>query len=204
MLRDYRQSRRCDSDNIENKKRGYDGMELITVRAVLSTAKLSSFVTSQTSEITVDLAGIPGDRHYGLLRPASPRQKIYPRGTRVANRRQITIVSVEECTKIAENMGLPEIRPEWLGANIMLTHLALGSRLLFAAQAGAGLICEGENLPCLGPGIQIAAFYNRPQLAKDFVKAAARLRGIICSVEREGTIATGDVCRIIPFKIGII
>jgi hypothetical protein len=184
-------------------------MEHITVKVVLRTLESSSFVTHQVPNITVDLAGIPGDRHYGLLRPASSRQKMYPSGTMVANRRQITIVTEDECAMIAERMGLPEIRPQWLGANLMLsglsggiTSLPLGSRLVFPE--GAGLICEGENLPCLGPGKQIAAFYNQPELAKEFVKAAANSRGIICSIEREGSIMLGDICSIIPYKIGII
>jgi hypothetical protein len=183
--------------------------KLIIVKAVLRTAESSSFVTHQVPSITVDIAGIPGDRHYGILRPATSRQKMYPRGTMVANRRQITVVSEEECVLIAESMGLPEIRPEWLGANLMLsglrkviTSLSLGSRLLFPE--GAGLICEGENLPCLGPGKQIADFYNQPELAAAFVKAAANSRGIICSIEREGTIQLGDICTIIPYKRGII
>lgn len=185
------------------------GTDLITVKAVLRTAESSSFVTHQVPSITVDVAGIPGDRHYGLLRPATSRQKIYPRGTMVANRRQITIISEKECALIAERMGLPEIRPEWLGANLLLsglsegiTSLPLGSRLLFPE--GAGLICEGENLPCFGPGKQIAAFYNQPELAASFVKAAANSRGIICSIEREGSITSGDICTIIPYKRGII
>jgi hypothetical protein len=183
--------------------------EVITVKAVLCTEESSSFVTHQVPSITVDIAGIPGDRHYGLLRLASSRQKIYLRGTMVANRRQITIVSEEECAMIADRMGIQEIRPEWLGANLLLsglsegiTSLPLGSRLLFPE--GAGLICEGENLPCLGPGKQIAAFYNQPELAATFVIAAANSRGIICSIEREGSITLGDICTIIPYKRGII
>jgi hypothetical protein len=179
-------------------------MEHIKVKAILHTDKLDSFVTQQVQSLVVDLAGIPGDRHYGLLRPADVRQKIYPRGTLIANRRQISIVSEEECAMIAKRMGLPEIRPEWLGANLMLsgynggiTTLPLGTRLLFLQ--GTGLICEGENLPCLGPGEIIAAYYNQPELAKDFVKAAVKSRGIVCSVEREGSIALGEMCTIIPF-----
>jgi hypothetical protein len=106
---------------------------------------------------------------------------------------------------IAKRMGLPEIRPEWLGANLLLsgynagiTSLPLGTRLLFPQ--GTGLICEGENLPCLGPGKIIAAYYNQPELAKAFVKAAAVSRGIVCSVEREGSIALNEICTIVPFQ----
>jgi hypothetical protein len=52
--------------------------------------------------------------------------------------------------------------------------------------------------------MQIAEFYNQPELAKDFVKAVANSRGIICSIEREGSIMLGDICSIIPYKRGII
>ncbi|CAN7762615.1 MOSC domain-containing protein [Paenibacillus sp. LjRoot153] len=176
-------------------------MDLIKVKAVMIADDEGSFLTRQVQSCTVDLGGIPGDRHYGLLRPADGRQKIYPRGTPIANRRQISIVSQEECAIIAKIMGLPEIRPEWLGANLALngysglTCLPLGSRLIFSE--GTGLICEGENLPCIGPGKIIADFYGEPELAKTFVKAAFKLRGIVCSVEREGPIVLDDICTII-------
>lgn len=161
----------------------------------------STFVTRPVAHIQVDLGGIPNDRHYGLLRPADSRQKIYPRGTMIANRRQISIVSIEECQKIATNLGIPEIRPEWLGSNIILrnfpdiTSLPQGARLIFSS--GTGLISEGENLPCIGPGKVIASFYDKTSLAPAFVKAATKLRGIVCSVEREGIIRDDDTVQII-------
>jgi len=171
------------------------------VEAVLIADDPSTFVTREVQEIQVELGGIPGDRHYGLLRPADSRQPFYPRGTMIANRRQISIVSREECERIAANLGVPEIHPEWLGANILLsglpdlTALPQGARLLFAS--GAGLISEGENLPCIGPGNVIAHMTGQPELAKRFVKAAQKLRGIVCSVEREGVISGKDQAEIL-------
>ncbi|MCI3918711.1 MOSC domain-containing protein [Paenibacillus sp. TRM 82003] len=156
-----------------------------------------SFVTRAVPSVRVELGGIPGDRHYGLLRPADVRQKIYPRGTPIANRRQISIVSLEECAVIAERMGVPLLRPEWFGANLMLsglerlTSLEAGARLVFPD--GTGLICEGENEPCSQVAKVIASQYERDELRKSFVPSARRLRGIVCSVEREGVIAQGDV-----------
>ena len=73
-----------------------------TVQFVLLADDPSTFVTRTVPLIDIELAGIPGDRHYGLLRPADSRQKIYKRGTMIANRRQISIVSEEECALIAE------------------------------------------------------------------------------------------------------
>ncbi|MEO2202552.1 MOSC domain-containing protein [Paenibacillus pabuli] len=171
-----------------------------TVQFVLLADDPSTFVTRPVPLIDVELAGIPGDRHYGLLRPADSRQKIYKRGTPIANRRQISIVSEEECALIAELMNIPEVRPEWLGANMLvrgidrLTELPAGTRLLFPD--GTGLICEGENLPCVHPGKMIEQVYKQDGLRKKFVPAARKKRGIVCSVEREGVIHTGDTIEV--------
>ena len=170
------------------------------IEAVLTAEDPSTFVTERRSAIRVELGGIPGDRHYGLLVAADVRQSFYARGTMIANRRQISIVSAEDCAKIAGNLGVDRIEPEWLGANILLsgypdfTQLPLGSRLI--VPDGAGLICEGENLPCLGPGEEIEAALGTAGLAERFVKAARKLRGIVCSIEREGEIRSGDAIRI--------
>ncbi|WP_274365645.1 MOSC domain-containing protein [Paenibacillus thermotolerans] len=174
--------------------------EQAVVERVMLADDPSTFVTREVDIINVELGGIPGDRHYGLLRPADSRQKIYPRGTLIANRRQISIVSLEDCALIAEHLGLPEIKPEWLGANIVvsgietLTELPSGTRLVFPN--GTGLICEGENLPCIGPGKVIEAMSGISGIRTKFVPAAKKLRGIVCSVEREGVIAKGDAIKV--------
>ncbi|MBB3110688.1 hypothetical protein FHS18_002755 [Paenibacillus phyllosphaerae] len=172
-----------------------------TTEAVLIADEKGNFVTRRVPEIEVELAGIPGDRHYGLLVPADSRQSIYERGTMIANRRQISIISVEECEEIAQGMGIEAIEPEWLGANLLvsgiqgLTLLPVGTRLVFPD--GTGLICEGENEPCVLPGKKIAAAISDESLAKKFVPNAKRKRGIVCSIEREGIIRAGDEIRII-------
>ncbi len=176
----------------------------VVVEKVLFADDPSTFVTKEISRILVELGGIPGDRHYGILRPADSRQKMYPRGTMIANRRQISIVSVEECQQVADHMGVPEIKPEWLGANLLvsgiekLTELPLGSRLLFPD--GTGLICEGENEPCIGPGKEIEKAYHLEGLHKIFVPSARKLRGIVCSVEREGNISKGDNIKVVKVR----
>ncbi|CAG7626752.1 MOSC domain-containing protein [Paenibacillus allorhizosphaerae] len=173
----------------------------IVVDCVLLADDPTTFVTREVFSVQVEIGGIPNDRHYGILRPADSRQNIYPRGTMIANRRQISIVSREECARIAGLMGLPVIKPEWLGANLMvsglesLTELAAGTRLLFPD--GTGLICEGENLPCVGPGKVIESMHDQPGLHRKFVAAAKKSRGIVCSVEREGRINKGDTVRVI-------
>jgi hypothetical protein len=168
----------------------------LAIEAVYLADDPSTFVTRRVGEIPIELGGIPGDRHYGLLRPADSRQKIYPRGTMIANRRQISVVSAEECAQIAEELGLPEVRPEWLGANVLVagmaafTLLPAGARLLVPERIG--LICEGENLPCKHPGDVIERETGEAGIAARFVRAAKRRRGIVCSVEREGVLRAGD------------
>ena len=173
---------------------------IAVVEAVMLAEDPSTFITRHVPFLKVELGGIPGDRHYGLLRPADSRQKFYPRGTLIANRRQISIVSAEECLQIAKNMGLPEIKPEWLGANILisgfgeLSHLEQGTRFLFPD--GTGLICEGENLPCMGPDKVIRNHYSELESRISFVAGAKKMRGIVCSVEKEGVISYGDEMKI--------
>ncbi|SEM67975.1 MOSC domain-containing protein [Lihuaxuella thermophila] len=169
--------------------------------AVLIADQPETFVTRRIPEAYFEMGGIPGDRHFGITRPADSRQPMYPRGTKIFNRRQITILSAEECEEIADRLGIEEVLPEWLGANLLLkgipalTSLTMGSRLLFPS--GAGLICQGENLPCRLPGEVIQKMNSHhPKLAANFVKAADRRRGIVCLVERPGIVRQGDTVRI--------
>lgn len=94
-------------------------------------------------------------------------------------------------------MGVPSIFPEWLGANVAIsgipdfTTLKEGSRLIFPS--GAALLCEGENDPCIQPGEVIQSYYpDKPKLAPAFVRHALGIRGIVCIVERPGTVYAGD------------
>ncbi|WP_371117533.1 MOSC domain-containing protein [Paenibacillus sp. cl123] len=168
----------------------------IMVEGVYIADTPSTFITRRVGEIDIKLGGIPGDRHFGLLRKADSRQRIYPRGTMIANRRQISIVSVEECTLIAEKLGIPEVCPEWLGANVLVsglegfTLLPQGVRLIVPGRVG--LICEGENLPCKGPGDVIEQESGIVGTGSRFVRAAKQCRGIVCSVEQEGLLYAGD------------
>lgn len=160
-------------------------------------ADTPSFVTEKKEEISIDYGGIPGDLHFGLTKTAGAREPMYKKGTEIFNRRQISIVSVEECLAIAERLNIPAVLPEWLGANIalsglpQLTHVREGSRLVFPS--GVALLCEGENEPCIQPGEVIQKqFPDKPKLASRFVRHAMGRRGIVCVVERPGVIAQGD------------
>jgi MOSC domain-containing protein YiiM len=168
--------------------------------AVLTTPDPADFGTTPVQRVTLDLGGIPGDRHHGLTRTAQSWDRAHPTGVPIRNRRQLTLVSVEELAVVAELLGLAEVRPEWLGANVAvegladLTALPAGSILVFAS--GAALTCEGENDPCRKAGARIARESGVDSAAGAFVKAAAGRRGILCSVERAGVITAGDEVRI--------
>ncbi len=147
------------------------------------------------------LPGLSIERHRGMARAADARVPWYPRGTPIRNSRQVSIVSSAELAEIARALGIPEVKPEWLGANLVvdggerLSMLPRGSRLFFPGDAVVAV--EDQNSPCRGPGRVIAAQYpGRAQLDLDFVKVATRLRGLVAWVERAGTIHDGDAVEI--------
>ncbi|MDF0728872.1 MOSC domain-containing protein [Cytobacillus sp. S13-E01] len=175
---------------------------IIKVEAILKASNTETFVTNRVSHVNVEFGGIPGDRHFGITDKAGVRQPMYERGTEIFNRRQISIVSVEDCGLIAKELGVSEIKPEWLGANILVsgishfTTLTMGSRFLFPD--GTGLINNGENLPCKFPGQEIQkAYSDMPDLAKKFIIAGKKRRGIVCSVERPGKISVNDEIKLL-------
>jgi hypothetical protein len=172
------------------------------INAVLIADDSKTFVTRGISEANLEFGGIRGDRHFGITSKADSRQPMYPRGTEILNRRQITIVSVEELDKIAEELGVESVLPEWLGANVLikgfpeLTKLTMGSRILFPS--GAGLICMGENQPCTLPGDEIQKHYeDHEKLSFRFVRAGYKRRGIVCAVERPGMIHKNDEVQVL-------
>jgi len=172
------------------------------INAVLIADDSKTFVTRRIPEANLEFGGIRGDRHFGVTCKADSRQPMYPRGTEILNRRQITIVSVEELDRIAEELGVESVLPEWLGANLLLkefpdlTKLTMGSRILFPS--GAGLICMGENQPCTLPGDEIQKHYeDHEKLSFRFVRAGYKRRGIVCAVERPGIIHENDEVQIL-------
>jgi len=174
----------------------------IEISAIFIANQDDTFVTNKTEEAVLEYGGIPGDLHFGLTKLAGARESMYKRGTEIFNRRQISIVSVEECALIAEKLEVEQILPEWLGANIAikgfsnLTKLSPGSRIIFPS--GAGILCEGENLPCTQPGEVIQNKYpDIPGLTTRFVKVSLGQRGIVGIVERPGRISSEDTGKII-------
>lgn len=175
------------------------------VESVCIADQKDTFITNKVSEANLKYGGIPGDRHFGMTKPAGVRELMYNRGTEIYNRRQVTVVSVEECALIAERMGIDQVLPEWLGANIALkgfgnlTSLTPGSRIIFPS--GAGILCEGENLPCVKPGKVILENYlDKQNLSTGFVKSSLGLRGIFGIVECPGEIVAGDNVKVVAYN----
>ncbi|KQX66924.1 MULTISPECIES: MOSC domain-containing protein [unclassified Paenibacillus] len=170
------------------------------IEAVLIADDASTFVTREIDGVELSFGGIEGDRHFGLFAKADSRQPMYKRGQEIMNRRQLSIVSVEELQGIAQRLGVETIKPEWLGANIVvsgapeLTKLPMGIRMILPS--GGGLVCEGENEPCAGPGKQIANYYGDRSLTQQFIKHAGQSRGIVAYVERPGELKPGDLVEI--------
>lgn len=140
-------------------------------------------------------SGMEGDCHGGLTRASDSRMlKQYKRGTEVRNSRQVSILSREELAEVAARMAIPAVKPEWVGANMLvsgipdLTLLPPGSRLQFPS--GAMLVVDAENHPCRYPAEIIAR--HHPDPAVGFVKAAMHKRGVVGWVEAEGPIRSGD------------
>ncbi len=149
------------------------------------------------SVLRVDLlfSGIDGDCHGGLTRKSDSRMlKQFKRGTEVKNTRQVSILSTEELAEVAEAMGIPEVKAEWVGANLVtsgipdLTLLPPSTRLQFPS--GAMIVVDIENLPCRYPAAIIEKHY--PEQVKGFVSAAKHKRGVVGWVEAEGEIRRGD------------
>ena len=166
------------------------------VEALLTNpARNTGLEKSQTGGLTLRFDGIEGDCHSGLTRPADVRTiRQYPRDTPIRNVRQLTLLSVEELSQIAQIMAIPEVKPEWVGANMVtsgiadLTLLPPSSRMQFPS--GATIVVDMENEPCRYPA-EIIANHN-PGQKVGFVKAAKHKRGITAWVEREGLVRLGD------------
>lgn len=149
--------------------------------------------------VPVSFEGFPNESHSGLTRPSCVRVKdIYEEGTPIRNSRQISIISVEEMTLVAEGMEIDTIKPEWLGANLLISgipHFTLlppSSRLLFSG--GASLVIDMENQPCAYPAKEIEKEHEGK--GKEFIRNSRQRRGVVAGVEKEGTISVGDTIRV--------
>jgi hypothetical protein len=155
--------------------------------------------SSRVASVEASYAGLAGESHSGLVRSSCVRVRHqYPEGTEIRNTRQISIVSIEELAVIADTMGIAELQPEWLGANLVVSgipdfsQIPPSTRMIFAG--GASLVVDLENSPCKYPGEIIER--HHPGFGNLFANAAVGRRGVTAWVEREGHINTSDAIQL--------
>lgn len=158
-----------------------------------------AILSAPADRLELGFDGPVGERHSGRTRPSCSRVTTqYPRGTEIANVRQLSVVSAEELSLIAREMGLEEIDPVWLGASLVIegipdfTLVPPSSRL--QVPDGATLILDMENRPCHLPAREIEKVH--PGKGKAFKAAAQNRRGVTAWVERPGTLQIGDSLRL--------
>ncbi|MDP5218714.1 sulfurase [Ruegeria sp. 2205SS24-7] len=179
------------------KESGYAG-EVVWLGHVAAGGSLRA---QSTDHLNLGLAGLPGERHGGATRASCSRvRNLYPEGTEIRNVRQLSILSQEELETIAQTMGLAQLDPALLGANLVIrgipdfTHIPPSSRL--QGPSGVVLTVDMENRPCTLPGKEIEA--EAPGHGADFKPAAKDRRGVTAWVERSGGLALGD--RLVHFQ----
>lgn len=162
---------------------------------LLSSERQPSLEKRRVEAVKATYAGFDGDCHGGETRSSCVRVRAqYEIGTEIRNTRQISILSVEELAVVAAEMGIAEVDPQWVGANLLisgipdLTQLPPSSRLIF--DGGASLVVDMENGPCKYPGEVIEGYH--PGKGGLFPKAALGRRGVTAWVERQGMIHAGD------------
>lgn len=167
-----------------------------TVRR-LGVADGSGFVTRAVEALELTLEGIPGDRHTGYSRGADARTPWFRRGEPIQNARQLSLVSVEDLEATAAELGLPDVDPDSLGANLLVegmpafSFLPRGTLLFFPS--GATLCVTDQNAPCRHAGRSLAEHHpGDDRLEFRFVGAAKRRRGVVARVEKAGRIGAGE------------
>jgi hypothetical protein len=167
--------------------------------AGLYLAATDHFETAAIDTLPLTFDGIPGDFHAGRTRRSGSREPWYPRGTEMRNERQLSIVAPDELALVAERMEMPELRPEWIGANIFLDgipHLSmLPSGTLLFFKGGVTVKVDAQNGPCRYAGKQVAmraGMVDEEAGSLLFPKVAKRLRGLVAWVEKPGTLTMDE------------
>jgi hypothetical protein len=171
------------------------------VAGLFRTDTIKSFETRAVDALSLTLAGIEGDRHGGITRKTGGREPWYPRGTEIRNERQLSLLSPDDLEGIARGLQVPEVRPEWIGGNLLVAGIPdftlLPPRTCLFFAGGVTIRIDGLNVPCRFSGRSIAAHYpQRSTLDLDFVTVAKHLRGMVGWVEKPGVIHTGEAVEV--------
>lgn len=162
-------------------------------------APFDHFVTRAVDRLELSFQGIAGDFHAGYTRRSGGREPWYARGTEMRNERQLSIVAPDELAIVAERMAIPELKPEWIGANLLLdgvphfSMLPAGTMMFF--NGGVTLKVDAQNGPCRIAGRSIAEHAKMPDheaASLLFPKVAKRLRGVVAWVEKPGVVTAGE------------
>lgn len=182
-----------------------DGPEIVPAKKLLGEvagvfdAPFGHFQSRDVDELALTFEGVEGDFHAGYTRRSGGREPWYPRGTEMRNERQISIVAPDELAEIARRMELREVRPEWIGANLLisgvpnLSMLPAGTLMFFSG--GVTIKVDAQNGPCRVAGRAVAEnAHMRDHEAGSllFPKAAKRLRGLVGWVEKPGAVKRGE------------
>jgi hypothetical protein len=174
------------STNLEAPTHAVDILKTGKVLAVCYSTELIDDVGKQPHESgEITRLGIPGDRHYGETRKSSTLGI-------VPNDRPITIVGIEAAMAACERLGVPLIPVGGLGENLLIEGLGdlgdiePGDRVRVvpagSTEPSVVLVARKQNEPCANLKI-----YHRLMPKELFGK-----RGVICTVEKEGTVNAGD------------
>lgn len=169
------------------------------VVAAVFAAQGEDFATGAVATLPLTFDGIADDFHEGATRRSGGREPWYPRGTEMRNERQVSILAPDDLEAIARGLGIAEVKPEWMGGNLLLEGIPrlsmLPPRTLLFFEGGVTLKVDGQNGPCKLTGRSIAeraGVVDVTTTALDFVRVAKRLRGLVAWVEKPGTIRAGE------------
>jgi len=162
--------------------------------------RAAGLASRAVDRLDLDFAGPRGDAHAGLTRASCARVTAqHPKGTEIRNVRQLSVMSAEEMTVIAERLGLARLDPAWIGATLVLEGLPDLSLLPPGARLqgpdGTTLVVDMMNQPCHLPDPVIRAEAGTDP-AMLFRQAARGRRGVTAWVERPGVLNLGDVLRL--------
>jgi len=149
------------------------------------------------NEIEFSFEGMQGDKHFGLTAFALTKHPEYKEKIEVRNARQISILSVEELSSIAVEIGVPEIKAEWLFPNLLvsgiphLTQLPPGTMFYF--DGGLIIYNGGQNFPCkIVKDVILEKYPHVEEIGKKFLKAAWEKRGLLGWVEHPKKLVIGS------------
>lgn len=144
--------------------------------------------------LMLPLAGIGDGCHVRLTRKSDRhRLKQFRRGGEMKNARPVSIPAVGERAEIAANMELPEVRPEWVGADIVTsdgpdpTLIQPSRRLQFPCRATR--VVDIGNLSWHLPAAFVGKHHPAPR--RGFHAATRNRRGVVDWIEAEGEVVAG-------------